>query len=142
MPPIDPTRSLSSFEIRERTVRGVVILDLQGGLVGRGATVLLCDAINLLAFEGARSIALNLESVHGVDQTGVDTLLASLATVRACGGELKLLRVPTHLVALLTATPLVGVEAHEHEGALVDSFVLPLVGSSGAPPGAPYGATA
>lgn len=123
--------------ITERTVQGVVLLDLAGALVAPRGPADVASRVQMLVFEGVRSIAVNLARVDRLDDTGAATLAAAFDMLRGCGGDLKLLLVPPQLIERMTTPPLDRLEHYQGESALIRSYVLPVDGPATAD-AAPY----
>ena len=117
---------MANFYIKERQVRNVAVLDLDGQLRTAGSGVALPDTISRLLDEGRNRILLNLSGVASTDANGLGDLLASHNTVNKQGGEIKLLH-PTHRVReLMTNTRLLTVfDIYENESDALDSFKSP-----------------
>lgn len=113
-----------------RQTGDVTILDLNGRLslgeavaFGPGSGVVLGDTVRQLTKKGQRKFVLNLTDVSYVDSSGVGQLVGALTTARNQGGETKLLKPSSHVLALLQATKLDTVfDIHEEESAAVQSF--------------------
>jgi len=116
---------MTNFYIKERQVRDVAVLDMDGQLRTAGSGVALPDTVCRLLDEGRNRILLNLSGVASTDANGLGDLLASHNTVNKQGGQIKLLH-PTHRVReLMTNTRLLTVfDVYEDESEALDSFKI------------------
>lgn len=109
--------------IRQRQVDGVVVLDIDGQIVGGVDHELFQERIQSLLVAGKSNILVNLENVKWVNSTGLGVLIAGFRTVEMHGGKLKLLHVSDRILSLLTITKLTGkFELFQGETEAVASF--------------------
>jgi anti-sigma B factor antagonist len=105
--------------IIERTVNGIVVLDMSAGWVALsdGPTSLL-STIEQLIDEGRVHIVVNLSEVRSVDSDGLGEIVRGFNDARDAGGQLALCGIATHLRELLVTTKLdeyIPMFASEHE---------------------------
>ena len=113
-----------------RQTGDVTILDLNGRLslgealaFGPGSGVVLGDTVRELAKKGQKKIVLNLAGVSYVDSSGVGQLVGALTSARNQGGDTKLMKPSSNILALLKTTKLDTVfEIHDDEASAVHSF--------------------
>jgi anti-sigma B factor antagonist len=112
------------MQISERTVDGVVIVDVSGKVtLGDGGDVMLRDKMRSLIQQGEKKVLLNLGEVSYVDSAGLGEIVQSYATVTKNGGKLKLLNVTKRIKDLLSITKLLTVfECHDSEADALKSF--------------------
>lgn len=111
------------MEIQERTVQGVVVLDLTGKLTIGEGDELLKERIGNLVQQGHRHLLLNLEGVPYVDSAGLGEIVRTYTTVSRQGGKLKLVNLTKRITDLLAITKLLTVfETYESEDEAVKSF--------------------
>jgi anti-sigma B factor antagonist len=93
--------------IIERTVEGVVILDMSAGWVAtaESATSLL-GTIEQLIDQGRVHMVVNLGEVRSVDSDGLGEIVRGFNDAREAGGRLVLCGVAVHLRELLATTKL------------------------------------
>jgi anti-sigma B factor antagonist len=93
--------------IIERTVEGVIILDMSAGWVATAdsATSLL-GTIEQLIDQGSVYIVVNLGEVRSVDSDGLGEIVRGFNDARQAGGRLVLCSVVAHLRELLATTKL------------------------------------
>ena len=111
------------MEIQERTIQGVVVLDLKGKLTIGEGDELLKERISNLVQQGHRNLLLNLEGVPYVDSAGLGEIVRTYTTVSRQGGKLKLVNLTKRITDLLAITKLLTVfETYESEDEAVQSF--------------------
>ena len=66
------------MEITERCVNDVIVLDLQGNLIGGPEAVSLNDAINRFLDQNSLKLVINLASVERVNSSGLGILIKAL----------------------------------------------------------------
>jgi len=112
------------MQISERTIDGVVIVDVSGKVtLGDGGDVMLRDKMRSLIQQGQKKVLLNLGDVSYVDSAGLGEIVQSYATVTKNGGKLKLLNVTKRIKDLLPITKLLTVfECHDNEAEALKSF--------------------
>ena len=111
------------MEIHERTIQGVVVLDLTGKLTIGEGDELLKERISNLIQQGHRNLLLNLEGVPYVDSAGLGEIVRTYTTVSRQGGKLKLVNLTKRITDLLAITKLLTVfETYESEDEAVNSF--------------------
>ncbi len=111
------------MEIQERTIQGVVVLDLTGKLTIGEGDELLKERIGNLIQQGHRNLLLNLEGVPYVDSAGLGEIVRTYTTVSRQGGSLKLVNLTKRITDLLAITKLLTVfETYEQEDEAVKSF--------------------
>jgi len=98
-----------SAVIKCRQLDDVVILDISGRITLGEGTVTLRDALQKLLNRGERKFVMNLEHVDYVDSAGLGELITGFTTVRAQGGQLKLLKLTHRIHDLLQITKLLTV---------------------------------
>jgi anti-sigma B factor antagonist len=94
------------MKITEQRINDVIILDLQGSLMGGPEAVSLNEMINHFLDEKSLKLILDLASVERVNSSGLGILIKALTTFKTNGGELKLANVRAPLMKLLVMTKL------------------------------------
>ena len=109
--------------VKARRLDDVVILDINGRLtLGEGA-VTLREAILKLLEDGDRKLVMNLAEVDYVDSGGLGELITAFTTVRARGGQLKLLNLTRRIQDLLQITKLLTVfDSFDNESEAIKSM--------------------
>jgi anti-sigma B factor antagonist len=93
--------------IIERTVDGIVILDMSAGWPGPAdASTSLLETIEQLIDQGRIHIVINLGEVRSVDSDGLGEIVRGFNDARDAGGRLALCGVAAHLHELLVTTKL------------------------------------
>ena len=98
-----------SAVVKSRQLDDVVILDISGRLTLGEGTITLRDALQKLLNRGERKFVMNLEHVDYIDSAGLGELITGFTTVRAQGGQLKLLKLTHRIHDLLQITKLLTV---------------------------------
>jgi anti-sigma B factor antagonist len=112
-----------SFSITPRRLDGVVILDLSGRITIGEGTAMLRGAVERLLKAGELKLLVNLEEVDYVDSAGLGELVRAFTTVRAGGGQMKLIRLTHRIRDLLQITKLITVfETFDNETDAVKSL--------------------
>ena len=111
------------MNIREQRIGDVIVLDLQGGLMGGPEAVSLNEAINRFLDEKSLKLILDLNSVERVNSSGLGILIKALTTFKTNGGELKVANVSPSLMKLLVITKINTIlEIFDSVDAAVKSF--------------------
>lgn len=112
-----------SAVIKSRRLDDVVILDISGRItLGEGAVTLRESLLKLLN-AGDRKLVMNLEDVDYIDSAGLGELVTAFTTVRAQGGQLKLLKLTHRIHDLLQITKLLTVfDAYDSETEAIKSL--------------------
>ena len=114
---------MKSLTIRQRQVRGVVIIDLEGQITLGETNRQLHEAIKQAVAEGKRDVILNLAKVMKIDSSGLGEIVAGFTTLNDNGGVLKLANLPDSVADLMMMTKLLTVfEVYDDERNAVDSF--------------------
>jgi len=110
-----------NFTAKER--ENVVILTLEGEMVGGPDATLLTEKLRDLINSNKNKIVVNLNQVNYMNSSGLGILIAGLTTVRNSGGDLKLLHLAKRLVDLIKITKMDRVFAiFDDEDKAIDSF--------------------
>jgi anti-sigma B factor antagonist len=112
-----------SAVIKARRLDDVVVLDISGRItLGEGAVTLRESLVKLLN-AGDRKLVMNLEDVDYIDSAGLGELVTAFTTVRAQGGQLKLLKLTHRIHDLLQITKLLTVfDAYDSETEAIKSL--------------------
>ena len=115
-----------AFEIGERQIGAVTILDLAGKLTIDQDAQRLKDKINSLILQQHTKVVLNLGEVSYIDSGGLGQLVSSYGSLAKTSGGLKLLHVNKRNHDLLSITRLVTIfDAYDSEEEAVKSFDRP-----------------
>jgi len=111
------------MQIDERTVGGVIILDMKGKMTLGDGDELLRKAVTGLVEKGCKKIVLNLGDVPYIDSAGLGEIVRTYTTVSRQAGSLKLLNLTKRITDLLSITKLLTVfDTFDSEGEAVKSF--------------------
>jgi len=84
-----------------RRKEDVVIVDLDGRLVGGIGDEILRNVVNELLAEDWKKILLNLSGISAIDSAGIGELVASLKTAQHLGASLRILNLHERVRAAL-----------------------------------------
>jgi anti-sigma B factor antagonist len=111
------------MQIEQRSVGGVIVVDVTGKITLGDSTELLKDKVNSLVNQGHKNLLLNLAGVSYMDSAGLGVMMAAFNTAKAQGGSLKLLSLTKRITDLLFITKLSTIfETFELETEAVASF--------------------
>lgn len=111
------------MKLQSRERDGVIILDIQGKLMGGPDADFFRDVIHNLIEDGNRRVIANLRGVNWVNSTGIGILITGYTTLRKNKGDLKLLNVTKKIQSILYVTKLNLIfECFDDEDAAVQSF--------------------
>jgi len=111
------------MKIKERKRDGVVILELNGKLMGGPDAATFNDTLKTLIHEGQRNFLVDLARVNWVNSTGLGILISGYSTVRRGGGDLRLLNVSERVESIFMVSKLHTVFAsYSNEEEAVRSF--------------------
>ncbi len=85
---------------------GIVIIEIEGNIVGGPDAMSLNGELQKLIGEGKNKFVLDMKSVEHVNSSGLGILIASLNAVRQAKGNLKVANVSTKVSDLLNITKL------------------------------------
>ena len=102
---------------------GIIIIKLEGDVMGGPEAVKLNEEINRLLDEGALKVVIDLGEVNRMNSSGLGILINALTTYKQNGGNLKLAN-PTPIVKnLLDITRLKDIfEIYDRLESALDSF--------------------
>ena len=114
---------MKSLTVRQRQVRGALVIGLEGGILLGETSRHLHDAIRQAVADRKRDIILNLAKVTRIDSSGIGEIISGHAAVKDSGGALKLSNLPPSIAKPVSMTKLLTVfEVYEDERSAVDSF--------------------
>jgi anti-sigma B factor antagonist len=94
------------MKVSIRQINGITVLDLNGRITLEEGSMVLRDTVRELLGQGQKKILLQLGEVTAIDSSGIGELVNAYTTVRAQGGELKLLNLSEKVQDLLQITKL------------------------------------
>jgi len=113
------------MKIKEEIKEEVVVLYLNGNLMGGDSAVALQERVKGLINEGFKHMVIDMKDVKWINSTGLGALMACLTTVRNSEGDLKLSSVEKKIDSLLNITKLITVfQTFETADRAVASFKL------------------
>jgi anti-sigma B factor antagonist len=111
------------MKITQRHVQDVVILDIDGQIMGGPDSEVFQQTIQSLLTSGKSKIVVNLQSVNWMNSTGLGILISGFSLLDKSGGKMKLLHVSERIASLLEITKLSSIfESYREESAAVRSF--------------------
>jgi anti-sigma B factor antagonist len=112
-----------AFEIKERQVGEITILEVKGRVaLGKGSQA-LSDKVQTLIDQGHLKLLLECSGVTVLDSQGISSLVRGVISTRKRGGQLKLLKPSPKAHNVLTTTRLLTViESFNDEAAALASF--------------------
>lgn len=98
---------MAGFEFNiQKTESDVIVVALQGDLIGESIGSRLLETVNDLLFEGAKYFVLDLSEVRYVNSSGIGLLITMLTKIRNKDGEMVLMKPSGHFNKLLLITKL------------------------------------
>ena len=92
--------------MKDKIKNGVLIIYLEGNMIGTYASGPLIDLITKNIESGNKKVLFNLSEMKFIDSTGLGMLLITLFKTRKAGGEMALCNVPGKMHELLQITRL------------------------------------
>ena len=90
------------MNIQERQIGEITVIELSGRLTVNDQPGLLRDAVADAARRGGRDVLLDLAGVNYIDSTRLGELITAHVSLSRQGGTLKLIRIPSKILELLT----------------------------------------
>ncbi|MDM7924889.1 MAG: STAS domain-containing protein [bacterium] len=94
------------MKINEKTVDSVLVLALEGEIMGGDETRPLQDRVYRAIREGRTFVVLDMKEVSWINSSGLGALMACLTTLRGSGGDLRLAGVSDRVRRPITITRL------------------------------------
>ena len=92
--------------ITETSHGSVVVLSLEGKLMGEPDSTALRETIYRLADRPVKQVVLDCGGLKMMNSTGLGTVIAALSSMRKRGGDLRLAHLSEKVYALMTLTHL------------------------------------
>lgn len=101
----------------------VIVVDLEGRLVGGTGDEILREVINTLVADNWKKILLNLSGVNRIDSAGIGELAASLRLTERFGCDLRLVNVRGRVLEILDLSQILPLfHVYDDEPAAVAAF--------------------
>ena len=111
------------MRIEQQWTDEVLVLSVRGKLSTKHRAETLRQTIDDVVAQGRLRLVLDFQRMRRVDQSGLDTLVHCLQTVRRAGGDLKLVGVTRPISALVAISGLLRVfDVHDTVTAAVRAF--------------------
>lgn len=111
------------MQIAQREFGDVIVLDLQGKIMGGADSEAFKQSLLTLIQGGHRKILVNLAQVSWINSSGLGILIEGFQALERSGGKLKLVHVPPRIESLLAVTKLSTLfESYRQEAEAVQSF--------------------
>jgi len=115
------------MRLEERIEKDVVLLPLEGKLMGGAETTILSDQLQQLIVKGYNKVILDFERVKWINSPGVGALIRWLMILRESGGDLRLTNAKDKVEQYLKITKLMTViQTFENPQDAINSFLFPL----------------
>ncbi len=100
------------MKLKIKEVKGVILVELKGNVMGGPDASSLNEELHKLIDAGKSKVVVDLGDVKFMNSSGLGMLIGALTTVRNAGGNLKLARASEKIEQLLVVTKLVTVFEH------------------------------
>ena len=111
------------MEISQESINNVVVIRLEGNVMGGPEAVEVNERINQLLDEKKHKLIMDLSKVNRMNSSGLGIIINTLTTFKQNGGELKLASLTDRVKGLLTMTKLNTIfESYDTVDAALDSF--------------------
>ena len=100
------------MEFKLKYEKGVAIISLSGKVIGGPDASELNRQLHTLIAQGKKKVVVDLGKVELMNSSGLGMLIGGLTSVRNAGGDLKLAKAPSKILALFTVTKLSKVFDH------------------------------
>jgi anti-anti-sigma factor len=109
----------------EEKIRGeVAVLVMNGDLLDEDDALKVHQKITSLMVDGIKKIVFDLQSLHQVNRSGLDTLMKAFQRAREKGAEIRLAQIDRHIDNILVKTRLVKTfNTYETVGRALASYV-------------------
>ena len=94
------------MKIKDHFHGKIVVLELNGNLMGGDETTEVHDKVKTLIQEGFVNIVIDLSSVKWMNSSGLGVLMSALSSCKNAGGMLKIANVTKKVESLLMITQL------------------------------------
>lgn len=98
--------SMKKFDLAEREVKGVPVIDIVGELTMGGGTDVILEKVQGKIAAGERTLLINMEQCKRVDSHGLGELVKCLITAARHDAHLLLTNVPPQILGIMKLTNL------------------------------------
>jgi anti-sigma B factor antagonist len=111
------------MRVKEEIKGDVVILTVNGNLMGGPESQELHEKVKSVLADGLRKIVIDIKGVKWLNSSGLGVLMACLTSIKEAGGQLKLASIAEKVQSILMITKLVDIfETYETADRAVASF--------------------
>jgi anti-sigma B factor antagonist len=112
-----------AWELKDRQIDSVTLVDVVGRLETSGGSDALEEKLQSLIRQGQRSLLLECSRVSAIDSSGIGALVRCVISVHNRGGDLKLLRLSPVMRSALKVLGLIErLESFDDEATALASF--------------------
>jgi anti-sigma B factor antagonist len=111
------------MEITRENINNIVVIHLEGNVMGGPEAVKVNEEINQLLDNKKEKLIIDLSKVNRMNSSGLGILINALTTFKQNGGELKLANLTDRVKGLLAITKLNTIfETYDNVDSAINSF--------------------
>lgn len=111
------------MEITRENINNIVVIHLEGNVMGGPEAVKVNEEINQLLDDKKEKLIIDLSKVNRMNSSGLGILINALTTFKQNGGELKLANLTDRVKGLLAITKLNTIfETYDNVDSAINSF--------------------
>ncbi|MBX7153292.1 STAS domain-containing protein [bacterium] len=100
------------MQLKVSEMSGIVILEVQGNIMGGPDAALINDEIHKYMLQGKKNFVVNMQSIDLINSSGLGILISNLTTVKNSGGDLRLAQASDKIKQIFQITKLSTVFKH------------------------------
>ncbi|NUM82300.1 STAS domain-containing protein [bacterium] len=94
------------MQLKVSELSGIVILEVQGNIMGGPDATLINDEIHKYMLQGKKNFVVNMQSIDLINSSGLGILISNLTTVKNGGGDLRLAQASDKIKQIFQITKL------------------------------------